>query len=97
LSTYRNKGPVTYQLRWWWHSPRSYTSTATSYDYFNVKITYECDDDSLTQPTDIGFTTYVLGATAIVEQHQPDNTANANCAYTMACEIWNEDSQVWDA
>ena len=51
VGLYMFMGPVTYQLRWWHYSPRSYSSTATDYDYFDVVITYECDDDQISITT----------------------------------------------
>ena len=77
------------------YSPRSYSSTATSYDYLNVVITYECDADVLTAGTDIGIWTYVLGAAADTKQHQPSQSVSG-CAYTMSCEKWDDDANLWN-
>jgi hypothetical protein len=67
IATYQNTGPVTYQLRWVHFSPRSYSSTATSYDYFNVVITYECDAATLAVSTEIGQWVYVMDAALVTK------------------------------
>ena len=71
LAPYQNDGPVTYNLRWRHVSPYSYTDTATSYDYFDVTITYECDADTLAISTQIGQWVYVMDASAATKKYLP--------------------------
>ena len=62
LPSVQNTGPVTHELRWWHYSPRSYSSTATSYNSFDVVFTYECDADTLAISTQIGQWIYTLNS-----------------------------------
>ena len=61
------------------------------YDYFDVTLKYECDDDALTKGTDIGAWVYVLGGAESTKKHIPTQSVSS-CALTMACEIWDEDA-----
>ena len=90
--------PVTYELRWVNNSPRSYSTTSTLYDYFDVTISYECATDVLTKSaTDIGVWAYELGTTpAAVKKHIPTHSV-AGCALAMVCEQNDPTAVGWQA
>ena len=87
---------MTYNLRWRHNSPYSYTDTATSYDYFDVTITYECDADTLALSTQIGQWIYIMDASPSTKDYMPTQGVSG-CAWTMACEKWRESDYTWVA
>lgn len=56
FGTYDNENipPSTYKMRMVVQDVYSGTSTATIYDYFDITIKYECDDDVVSLTSDIG-------------------------------------------
>ena len=64
-ATYDNEtiAPTVFQMRQTAEDQNSDEEDAKIYDYFEVTLKYECDDDvlSLNNPSDIGFQEYQIG------------------------------------
>lgn len=81
--------PSVFQLRMKVQDGYSTTATATVYDYFNVEIKYQCDDDVITLSSDI--TMYVYSTSSGVA-----STINANFAQTISGCAINYKAEVYD-
>ena len=82
--------PTVYKMRQTVADPNSNEEEWKIYDYFDVELKYECDDDvlSLTGPTDISTQEYQIGSGL-------QNYA-ANIAQTVTGCLIVEDHEIWD-
>ena len=103
LAPYQNVGTISYALRWRHFSANSYQGDdgfGNTYDYFAVRITYECNSSGLEIQADIADSTYTLEdaeTTILASSDMPEGAGYVSgCAYTMVCESWNDSDQSWD-
>jgi hypothetical protein len=68
----------------------SLTSTAIIYDYFDITIKYQCDDDVVSLTSDIGLQVYSTNpgtATKVVAANFAQTIAT--CAMIYKCEVYD--------
>ena len=91
--------PTVFQMRQTAEDQNSDEEDAKIYDYFEVTLKYECDDDilSLSGPTaqnDYGFQEYQIGTGSV---NFPANIQQSisGCQIEEVHEIWDENLQSW--
>jgi hypothetical protein len=68
---------------------RSTTSTATIYDYFDITIKYECDDDVVSLTSDIGLVVYSTSSGAAQDVNANFAQTISGCAMIYKCEVYD--------
>jgi len=76
----------------------STSSSASAFDYFNVLIKYECDDDIVTLTSDIGMFVYstVSGTPSTIPANFAQTiTGGAGCEMIIKAEAYSSTTLIW--
>ena len=95
-ATYDNENidPTVFQMRQTVADDNSDEDEWKIYDYFEVTLKYECDDDVLSLSSDIGYQEYQIDSGSV---NFPANVAQtiSGCQIDELHEVWDDDLQSW--